>query len=373
MIAPSNGRRLLAAATLALLAAPIAMSGAEAGWRSPAPAAPLPDARPILVQSSPEAAQQSLRIDRVEDQMRQLNGRIDELTYQIQQLQEVIRRSREDTEFRFQELQGGSPPKRSESPSEPSYRGETVITTGPADVPVELGSGFTMDTDAQYGQPPQVLGTVPEGSSGSVGGGPLDLSAIARGDGFGVAGPTVDDGFGATDPLLPSQLPDNVPRDVAVLGAGGGVQTSDLPPPGGAVPQETQVAAVVADDPRTLYDKAYGHVMAGEYEMAEQAFRRYLEGNDRSPMAGDANFWLGESLYARGEFRDAADAFLTTYRDYPASQKAPESLLKLGLSLEGLGETDAACATYREVEKKYASASGALLQQVSSQKSKAGC
>jgi tol-pal system protein YbgF len=380
MTAHSNGRRILAAALLALLTAPIASGAAATTWRPPVPPADIPNVGVIQVQSSAQVAEQSMRIDRMEDQMRQLYGRIDELTFQIQQLQELLRRTQEDTEFRFQEMQGGGmPQKRSEAPSglpspggvlpddslagsmdRPSGAG---IDSGSANVPVELGNGFSIDSGEEYGAPPRVLGTIPTGDgTGAIGSGPLDLSAIARGD----------DGYQTSGVVMPSGMPaegiaTGPITDITMPGA--------LPPPPEIVdPVGQQVASVTTpSDPRAQYDEAYNHIVAGNYPMAESGFRQFLRDNASSPLAGDANFWLGESLYARGEYRDAADAFLTTYRDYPTSSKAPDSLLKLGLSLEGLGETDAACATYREVEKKFSSASGALLRQVESQKSKSGC
>ncbi len=114
-------------------------------------------------------------------------------------------------------------------------------------------------------------------------------------------------------------------------------------------------------------------MVSGDYASAEKALKRFLADNPKDKLAGSARYWLGETYYARGQYRDAAESFLATYRDFPRSQKAPDSLLKLALSLEGLGEKEAACATYREVEKKYPSAGGALMAKVADRKSKAGC
>jgi tol-pal system protein YbgF len=227
------------------------------------------------------------------------------------------------------------------------------------------------ETTDQAGAPPAPLGTLPADPLTAGGSGPLDLSAIARGD----------DGYSMGD-LAATPGPTPGPDD-GVIVLGGPLDPPDpqapgaLPAPPAAIPDGTgdvAVAATVLDeDPRAQYDRAYGFVVDGNYQMAEAGFRQFLKANGSSSLAGDAHFWLGESLYARGRFRDAADSFLTTYRDYPNSGKAPESLLKLGLSLEGLGETDAACATYRELEKKFASAPASLLQKVANQKSQAGC
>ena len=87
----------------------------------------------------------------------------------------------------------------------------------------------------------------------------------------------------------------------------------------------------------------------------------------------DAQYWLGESLFARGQYRDAADEFLSGYKAYPQSGKAADTLLKLGLSLAGLGEREAACSTYAEVLKKYPNSSNALRQRVATEQAVARC
>lgn len=393
-------RLLVGAGVLALVALPSAAAGLP-----PVPPAAIPGfgGQIILAQSSADVAQQSMRIDRLEDQMRQLNGRIDEMTYSLQQIQQMLQRMQEDNEFRFRELEGGKPRKRSEAPpaapnadfaaapanavgDPPRDENDvTVITNVPEDAPSDLTAGFSIDPPidgggtGDYGTPPQVLGTIPApASSGS--GGPLDLSAIARGDLTGQGGypdqsgtPGVDGGYGmdngVTDPA--PGLPEAVAT--APLEAPPGATATDAPLSPAARTQVASLGDAVPEDPRGSYDRAYGYVVAGQYPAAEMALKQFLAEHPKDKLAGSARYWLGETYYAQGQYRDAAEAFLTTYRDFPKSSKAPESLLKLGLSLEGLGEKDAACATYREVEKKFPSAGGALTAKVNDRKTKAGC
>lgn len=388
---PRPSRLFVGAAVLALT-----VVGAGATGQPPIPPGDVPAGRAPgaieVAQSDAVVAQQSMRIDRLEDQMRQLNGRIDEMTYSLQRIQDLLKRMQEDNEYRFQQLEGGGrrPQKRSEAPAAPdgtdmASAGDAMITTGAPDVPADLAAGFSIDPQGDpqggdtadtggggYGAGPQVLGTMPADAPVG-GGGPLDLSAIARGD------------F-SDQPLPPGTLPGvsaGIPPAVAnpAPGLPQPVASQPLPAPPGSdaaaaapVRQNTQIASLgTPPDPRDAYDQAYGYVVAGDYGAAEQALKQFLADHPRDKLAGDAHFWLGETYYARGAYRDAAESFLATYRDYPKSRKAPESLLKLGLSLQSLGETDAACATYREVEKKFPNASGAVLAKVASQKSRAGC
>lgn len=395
-------RLLFGAGALALAALPSAAAGLP-----PVPPAAIPGVggEIILAQSSADVAQQSMRIDRLEDQMRQLNGRIDEMTYSLQQIQQMLQRMQEDNEFRFRELEGGKPRKRSEAPAaapnadfaaaparDPAPAGGendvTVITNVPEDGPSDLTAGFSIDPPIdgggtggteEYGTPPQVLGTIPApAASGS--GGPLDLSAIARGDLTGQGGypdqsgtPGVGGDYGM-DPGVTNPAP-GLPEAVATapLDAPPGTTATDAPLSPTARTQVASLGDAVPEDPRGSYDRAYGYVVAGEYPAAEKALKQFLAEHPKDKLAGSARYWLGETYYAQGQYRDAAEAFLTTYRDFPKSSKAPESLLKLGLSLEGLGEKDAACATYREIEKKFPSAGGALTAKVNDRKTKAGC
>ncbi len=64
---------------------------------------------------------------------------------------------------------------------------------------------------------------------------------------------------------------------------------------------------------------------------------------------------------------------LTGYQTYPESTKAPDMLLKLGLSLVGLGQRETACATYAEILKKYPKSSNALMQRVKAEQASASC
>jgi len=145
----------------------------------------------------------------------------------------------------------------------------------------------------------------------------------------------------------------------------------------GAAEQATMPAAptqvVSLGDPGADYERAYAAILAGNYDMAEASFRTFIVTFPGDERVSDAQYWLGESLFARGQYRDAADEFLAGYKSYPQSGKAADTLLKLGLSLAGLGEREAACSTYAEVLKKYPNSSNALRQRVATEQAVARC
>jgi tol-pal system protein YbgF len=133
-------------------------------------------------------------------------------------------------------------------------------------------------------------------------------------------------------------------------------------------------AAAEADTtPKQLYETAYGYLLQRDYGAAEAAFEEFLRRHPADPLAGNAQYWLGESLYVRGQYRAAAGAFLKGYQTYTRSAKAPENLLKLAMSLQRLGQKDAACSSYSELAAKFPSAPTHVKNTAQSERQRAGC
>jgi tol-pal system protein YbgF len=183
-------------------------------------------------------------------------------------------------------------------------------------------------------------------------------------------------------PELPGRQGSADPADPAgtlVAGAGGltsfqssGQAAAPMSPPPAGEPQRL-AALPTGVDAASLYSQGYGQLLQRDYAGAEASFRALLERFPGDPLAGKAEYWLGESYYARGAFKDAADAFLASYRTYGSGDKAPDSLLKLGMALAELGQKDAACSTFAEFGAKYPSAEPALLDQAKAERRKVGC
>ncbi|MFD0464354.1 tetratricopeptide repeat protein [Microvirga aerilata] len=76
----------------------------------------------------------------------------------------------------------------------------------------------------------------------------------------------------------------------------------------------------------------------------------------------EATFWLGETYLQRSRYREAAEHFLSVSAEHPDAAKAPDALLRLGISLNGLGAKDRACAVFSELDRKYPQASAAVRQ-----------
>ncbi len=93
--------------------------------------------------------------------------------------------------------------------------------------------------------------------------------------------------------------------------------------------------------------------------------------NDR--LAPEATYWLGESLFQRQRYRDAAEAFLNVTTKYDTPARAPDALFRLGQSLAALGETEAACASLGEVVRKFPRASASVKQGVEREQKRVRC
>ncbi|NNM74298.1 tol-pal system protein YbgF [Enterovirga aerilata] len=303
---------------------------------------------PLAPAFAQDAAELLVRLNRLEGQVRQMSGQIEQLQFENRQQKEQLRKFQEDVEFRLQERSGGG---RSAAPAttQPSSAPQT-----PASTPRPSRRSDAFDPDAEPGAPgaPRPLGTtaasppLADPAPGRRRGGedtafsegaPLDLGAAARGP---VAG--MNPAVAGTNPAA------STPRATASLPAGGGEARAD-------------------------YDAAYAYVLQKQWDQAESALRRFLAQHGRDRLAADATYWLGESYLQRSRHRDAAEQFLKVSTEHTRSSKAPDALLKLGISLSALGAKDQACATFAEVERKYPQASASLKQAVDREQKKARC
>lgn len=291
----------------------------------------------------------------LEEQIRTLNGKVEELNFQILQMQEQIRKQQEDNEFRLQQLEEGS------------QGGQKKSDAGGSGSSLAAAPGAT--------------------ASGSTNSGPTNSGPATSGDvagGSTVEDIIVDSGDGEPGKLIPGTPPGNfgtitVDKDGNVIDAGAGTRSVTVTDPGAsATPPADSGNTVVAalprtDNPQELYRNSYQFVLSGDYSTAEAGFREHIERFPKDSNAADAHYWLGESLLGQQKYRDAAEVFLAASKSYPKAKKAPDMLLKLGVSLVGLKQRDVACATFGEIGKRYPNASGALKERVKQERALASC
>ena len=125
--------------------------------------------------------------------------------------------------------------------------------------------------------------------------------------------------------------------------------------------------------PKEQYEFATSFLKVGDYNMAERAFREFVDSNPESEFSGNAQYWYAETFRIRQLYTDAASAYLEGYQKYPKSEKAPINLLKLGVSLVQIGEKDQGCLMIAGVKKQYPNATQSVLQKAKYEEKKFEC
>lgn len=291
--------------------------------RQPAPPADIPGADDV--------AALVVRVNRLEEALRQANGRIEELENAQRRLEAQLQKFRQDVEFRFGDRSGSAPPAPdvAEAPLAPDH----------PNVPPRprRSDAFDPNSDPDAPGAPRPLGTttpsaplvrespLPQGREPSAAGAPLEL-------GRGSSSPPA-----ATGPMI----------------VGSGV--------------------AMVDQPRQQFNAALAAFQAKQYPEAEAGFKAFLAANPDHRLTPDAIFYIGETYLQRSRPREAAEQYLKVTTNYSRSPLAPESMVRLGQTLAELGNSDQACATLTEFGKRYPSASASVKRLAEHESAKDHC
>lgn len=158
---------------------------------------------------------------------------------------------------------------------------------------------------------------------------------------------------------------------------GGQGQGTLAPPPGGGQPRTAAAAppAPAASQPGAdqLYHDAFKKLQDGDYAAAATGFKTFVQRNPSHALAGNAQYWLGETYYARRDYQNAAVAFAEGYKVYKASPKGPDNLLKLGITLAAMGKKTEACAMFARFNQDYPRATDLQKRRIGQERQKNGC
>ena len=292
-----------------------------------------------LAAACPAAAQDAaefvVRLNRLENQSRQMAGQIESLQYENRQLKEQLRKFQEDVEFRFQESKGGQKPAASTPQAKPHKRSDAFDPSQNPDAPgVPQSLGATTPAQAPRSTSPANPGAT---------------AALPPRGAIEEPAPEYGEPVDLRPPSRPAAAPSPAPRPSA------------------------SVAATGSGDAKADYEAAYAYVLQRQYEQAEMSLRQFIQSHPRDALVPDATYWLGESYLQRNRTREAAEQFLKVSTDYARSRKAPDAMLKLGASLNALGAREQACATLAELERKFPQASSTVKQGVDREQRRARC
>lgn len=168
-------------------------------------------------------------------------------------------------------------------------------------------------------------------------------------------------GPGGPTPLAP-QAPGGSQAGGAKPGQLGTIPTT-------AVPAGTAPAA----DPRGQYDAAMELLSRAQYTEAQAAFRSFVAANPTNELAGPAQYWVGDIAFTQKDYGNAAKAFADVLKRFSKTTKAPDAMLKLGLSLMELGQKNEGCTTLGAVKAKYPNANASILSRAAQRFKEAKC
>jgi tol-pal system protein YbgF len=329
----------------------------------------------MLVLSSQAFAQSDdpdseMRIQRLENQLRQLTGQNEELQYRNRLLEDRLRQL-----GAAPAAPGGQPQAAQPQAVQPGVAALPPAQANPGYRQPAVQPGYPQ---AQPGYDQQQIAApapiVQEPAA-------PQASGRRRGDAFDPnQNPSAP---GAPRALGGGQLPIANEAPVGAPGGRGPGEPLDLGAtsprdPGGAPPPRGPASAALTTlppsaTPKDEFDLGIGYMQRKDYALAEETMKNFAQKYPSDPLIADSQYWLGESYFQRQQYRDAAEAFLGVTTKFDRSAKAPDSLLRLGQSLAALKEKEAACAALGEVTRKYPKASAGVKAAVDREQKRVKC
>ena len=282
------------------------------------------------------AVDAEVRMERLEAQMRELTGRVEDAVNGVEQLRRRLEQINTDIDLRFSQDQGqGQAPLRNSSPNAHASAG--VTDSNPAGHLVMRSPSATA----------------------SAGRSTLAPDPVAPG---ALVAPPPDRPGGAgtlTPPGMPPSLRPSDPDALNIATAG-----NLRPPSAGELPPRSASAQ---------YNAAFGLLKQADYPAAEEALKTFIAQHPKDPLAGSAQFWLGETYYARGRYAEAASAFAEGYKNYPKGTKAADELLKLGMSLGRANQKQNACVAFAQLDHDFPNPGSSIKEHSLAEKKRLGC
>ncbi len=169
----------------------------------------------------------------------------------------------------------------------------------------------------------------------------------------------------------------SLPQAQAVSGSLGSMKMRDGQVTGGSIaPKAPALPEKPADyglTPQEQYDHAFGLLRQADYDSAAAAFKKFFDKNSKHKLVSNAKYWYAETFYVRGKYGNAAVSFAEAYQHAPKGAKAPDSLLKLAMSLGALDKKKDACGALAALKAKYPKASKSIRKRAASEGRKLHC
>ncbi len=245
------------------------------------------------------------RLSAVEDQMRALTGKVEQIDYALRRIDQSLQRLQADYDARLNKLESAPPPAAATTTTAPS-------TTAAASVKPSSGE---------------------------------------------------EEGSTAESQPVTGSLGDVKMRGGKITGA---VSAPKAPP----LPEKPADYGLTAQE---HYNHAFGLLQQANYEEAEKAFKSFIDKHAQDGLIDNAKYWYAETFYVRGKFGDAAVAFAEAFEQNAKGNKAPDSLLKLAMSLAAVDKAQDACSTLAALKSKYPTASATIRARADQERARLKC
>ena len=251
-------------------------------------------------------AKQSIQISDLQNELQSLTAQVEEIIFTMQSTVNNFNSFREDAEFRMDEI---------------SNLTETINENKEK---LDIVNQYAKQNDVSSELEPKSLGTIQVNNQGEIENSPFELK---------------------TNSIETEQeITDTISQDNLI------------------VLEEQQKLEILPDENEDVqYQFAMDLLKQGDYETAEIAFQEFLNVGEDPVLLSNSNFWLAETLYVRENYKDAAKNYLNLYQVYPNSTRAPDSLLKLGISLIKMDQREQGCLTFLQLQDTYPDANASLI------------
>jgi tol-pal system protein YbgF len=284
----------------------------------------------VVPAGSNAAVDTELRMDRVETEMRELTGRVEDAINGVEQLRRRLEQINSDIDVRFGQGQGQP------TPTPPRSAGGGAVSSAAAGpLPARGAPPATSAASLAPHTPPVPPGTLVPPPPYT----PTGLGTV-------------------TPPKSPTGLRPSPEQENA--GTGGAIR----PPSSGGLP---------AGPTSEQYNSAFSLLKQADYPAAEAALKSFIRQHPDDGLAGTAQYWLGETYYARGNYAEAAIAFAEGYKRYPKGSKAADDLFKLGMSLARVNQKQNACTALAQLDRDFPNPGNAIKERAKDEKKRLGC
>jgi tol-pal system protein YbgF len=297
----------------------------------------------------------SARVDQLEEQVRQLTGQIEQLNFQLKQMQAQKKLGAVDA------APSATQQALTQPPAAQVMQKPVAVAAAPAPIVQQQAATAAPATLALRKKPLTNIATQQGVET-------IDETPVQQ-----PAAPVVQSQIsGATQLAGAAPAPRLLGATTkAAYGNDGGFQGQVLVAPGsddnavapavadGSAASDTAVAQPVslqAETPDDLFLRSEKALLQLQFADAEQGFKDFVAKYPEHNLAGSAEFKLGETFWAQQDYAAAAQAYLSSYKQWPKGRRAPDSLLKLGLSMARLEKKDQACSLLSSVDSEYPSA-----------------